>query len=192
MNPSINPYVSKPIRSIQESLRRIAQSEGSIPPVIPDGVFGEQTRAAVLAFQENRGLPTTGRIDLVTWEAITARHREIVKAENPPRPAGLYPSADFTIQVGESNVHLFSITGVLAGLAARFPQLGHVDQGDTYTVLTQGVVKNLQASFGVAEDGVITKAFWDLIGSLYEAAVASLPFGFQQEGEPEEGTGIGM
>lgn len=35
-----------------------------------DGIFGESTRAALMAFQESRGLEATGNADLDTWMAL--------------------------------------------------------------------------------------------------------------------------
>ena len=42
----------------------------TIPPVSVDGVFGQATRAAVLAAQRRFGLPETGSVDAITWDEI--------------------------------------------------------------------------------------------------------------------------
>ena len=41
-----------------------------IPPVSIDGIFGANTRNAVIAAQRRFGLPQTGVVDFDTWEAI--------------------------------------------------------------------------------------------------------------------------
>ena len=41
-----------------------------IPPVSIDGIYGNATRAAVLAAQRRFGLPETGIIDTQTWNEI--------------------------------------------------------------------------------------------------------------------------
>ena len=41
-----------------------------IPPVSIDGIFGANTRNAVVAAQRRFGLPQTGVVDFDTWEAI--------------------------------------------------------------------------------------------------------------------------
>ena len=35
-----------------------------------DGFYGDQTRAAVLAFQQAGGLPASGDVDCATWAAL--------------------------------------------------------------------------------------------------------------------------
>ena len=41
-----------------------------IPPIAVDGIFGNATRAAVLAAQRRFGLPQTGIVDFRTWDEI--------------------------------------------------------------------------------------------------------------------------
>lgn len=38
-----------------------------------DGLYGEQTRAGVMAFQQTRGLPASGDVDCATWRALLAQ-----------------------------------------------------------------------------------------------------------------------
>jgi peptidoglycan hydrolase-like protein with peptidoglycan-binding domain len=42
----------------------------SIPPVSVDGIYGSNTRAAVLAAQRRFRLPETGTVGTQTWDAI--------------------------------------------------------------------------------------------------------------------------
>jgi hypothetical protein len=46
-----------------------------LPVGAPDGLYGEQTRAAVEAFQRERGLSPTGDVDCATWQALLAGPR---------------------------------------------------------------------------------------------------------------------
>ena len=58
------------VRLIQEYLSAISPTFPSIPTLTPDGVFGSRTRDAVVAFQEEFGLPINGRVGAITWAAI--------------------------------------------------------------------------------------------------------------------------
>ena len=59
------------VRQMQEQLDTIADVYYSIPNLTADGIFGNQTRASVLAFQEQFDLPQTGIVDFATWYKIS-------------------------------------------------------------------------------------------------------------------------
>ena len=58
------------VRHLQYMLSVLSSHIPSIPPVNVDGVYGTQTRAAVLAAQRRFGLPETGTVGAQTWDAI--------------------------------------------------------------------------------------------------------------------------
>lgn len=53
------------VRQAQEKLARAGYLSGAA-----DGVYGSQTASAVRAFQQEKGLRATGRIDSATWKAL--------------------------------------------------------------------------------------------------------------------------
>ena len=62
---------SDDVRLLQEYLNYIARSFTSIPTVDTTGYFGPRTREAVIAFQEEFGLPISGTVSAITWNAVT-------------------------------------------------------------------------------------------------------------------------
>ena len=58
------------VEHLQYMLQVLSDYISEIPPVAIDGVFGPNTRNAVLAAQRRFGLPQTGVVDFDTWEAI--------------------------------------------------------------------------------------------------------------------------
>ena len=58
------------VRQIQEQLKVIAEAYPAIPKVGVDGIYGEQTKAAVRKFQNIFGLSETGITDYSTWYKI--------------------------------------------------------------------------------------------------------------------------
>ncbi len=58
------------VRLLQYMLSVLSEYISSIPPVTVDGIFGQATRAAVLAAQRRFALPETGSVDAATWDAI--------------------------------------------------------------------------------------------------------------------------
>lgn len=58
------------VSQLQQAMNGIAQLYCVADFVPNDGVYGESTRDAVLAFQQGLGLPPTGVVDLNTWNKI--------------------------------------------------------------------------------------------------------------------------
>ncbi len=65
----------KVVRNAQTELQKRGYNPGAI-----DGVYGPQTRAAVLKFQADKALPQTGDLDLNTMEKLNVGGVEALKA----------------------------------------------------------------------------------------------------------------
>lgn len=61
---------------IQEMLSYLSLVIPSIPPISEQGVFGEETEKAVIAFQNMVGLEPTGIVNEVTWNELYRIYRE--------------------------------------------------------------------------------------------------------------------
>ena len=59
------------VRQMQEQLNRIAKAYSSIPTLVVDGIYGQNTRNAVEKFQKIFDLPVTGVVDYRTWYKIS-------------------------------------------------------------------------------------------------------------------------
>ena len=73
------------VRQLQEQLDTIAEVYSAIPRIAADGIYGQRTQAAVLAFQNIFGLPQTGVVDFRTWYKVSQIYVGIT------RIAELYP-----------------------------------------------------------------------------------------------------
>lgn len=58
------------VEHLQYMLSVLSAYISEIPPVTIDGIFGNATRAAVIAAQRRFGLPQTGIVDFDTWDEI--------------------------------------------------------------------------------------------------------------------------
>ena len=58
------------VEHLQYMLSVLSAYIPEIPPVNIDGIFGNATRAAVIAAQRRFGLPQTGIVDFLTWDEI--------------------------------------------------------------------------------------------------------------------------
>ena len=62
------------VRQLQEQLNLIGEFYNAIPPVEPDGIYGEQTAEAVRKFQKIFDMPQTGVVDFATWYQISGKY----------------------------------------------------------------------------------------------------------------------
>lgn len=58
------------VRQLQYMLSVLSSYIPEIPPLAVDGIYGQRTRAAVLAAQRRFQLPETGSVDPTTWDEI--------------------------------------------------------------------------------------------------------------------------
>ncbi len=70
------------VRLLQEYLSTLSEVYTEIPPVEGNGIFGSATRSAVQAAQSLFGLPVTGIVDALTWDAITDAYVDVVYSQS--------------------------------------------------------------------------------------------------------------
>ncbi|MBR5540011.1 MAG: peptidoglycan-binding protein [Clostridia bacterium] len=82
----VAPYPGTPLTNgsqgeyvvfLQTYLNRIAETYPAIPIVIVDGVFGDATEAAVIAFQREFGLSPNGLVGPITWDRIAGLYEDL-------------------------------------------------------------------------------------------------------------------
>ena len=89
------------VRQLQYMLSVLSSYIQSIPPVTVDGVYGQATRAAVLAFQRRYSLPETGTVGEATWDTLYDQYSGI---ENTSfRSAERFPSGQTDNAVAAGN-----------------------------------------------------------------------------------------
>lgn len=169
---TLNPGYGQPVRSLQTFLRTISRYYTQIPPVIPDGVFGVQTRNAVIRFQAAFALPVTGQVDNDVWDKIITVYDSLTETVREPNPAVIFPSAQTAIQPGERHESLYPIQGILLQITNRFPSLGTVNVTGVHDEDSVNTVKNIQCVSGLCPNGVLDRFAWDRIAKIHEVFVS--------------------
>lgn len=100
------------VTALQESLAKLDYSLGD-----KDGDFANLTRDAVLAFQADNGLSTTGEMDDGTWKALsTASPRPLARARTTITAADLAKKGSSTILQANRTKNLGWLSGILGVL----------------------------------------------------------------------------
>ncbi|MBP3936863.1 MAG: peptidoglycan-binding protein [Clostridia bacterium] len=66
------------VTQVQQYLNAIGETFTQIPVVPVNGVFGNQTQAAVIAFQELEGLEPNGIVGAVTWNELVSEYSDLM------------------------------------------------------------------------------------------------------------------
>jgi peptidoglycan hydrolase-like protein with peptidoglycan-binding domain len=78
------------VRLLQSYLNEIARSYPSVPTVPEDGIYGNETLAAVSAFETQFGYPqTAGTVNSITWDAIASIYEDLSRGSRVRE--GQYP-----------------------------------------------------------------------------------------------------
>ncbi len=167
MARTLEPITGEPIRSLQTFLRKISYSR-DIPTVVPDGIFGSQTRNSVEGFQTLYGLPVTGEADFDTWNKIIEVFDEVTEETMPPQRLLIFPEETYIIDVGSEDEFLYVIQGamkVISDNVENVPGLNITGIHDNESVET---TKSIQKIAGIDENGIIDKKTVNAITDVYE------------------------
>ena len=168
---NINPILGQSVRSLQTFLRQIAYIYQDIPLVIPDGIYGVQTEAAVKAFQNKFDLSITGIVDLETWNLIVDTYQCIMEFQVTPSCINIFPSAQRVFFPGDSSPHLIPIQAIMLTISNEFPNLSTLAVNGNHTGNSILITQDLQKVFGMDPTGIIEKRFWERLVNLYQSHI---------------------
>lgn len=153
------------IMELQRYLHGIDMQRGKAPAVIPDGIYGKRTRAAVSDFQRENGIPVTGKTDSETWDAIV---NEYVRKMNKPSAVNVFPSPDYVCGIGCGGVLVWVIQLMLSELGRRYDNMAEIGVNGDYTAETAAAVRGFQRICGVNITGDVNCETWNLLVGCYD------------------------
>ena len=165
-------FVNQPIRSLQTMLRVLSEDNNDmLPSIIPDGIYGAQTRQAVAAFQRKYGIPITGVTDQSTWDRIVAEHAPALIRLGPAEPLQLILNPNQIIRRGEAHPYLFLVQGMLLTLSDIY---GSILPPGITGVLDEATAQSLdsfQYLSALPQTGELDKITWKHLALQYPLAV---------------------
>ena len=179
--------VGDDVRTVQIRLNRIAQNYPAIPKIVQtDGIFVEDTEAAVRAFQEIFNLTPDGVVGRATWYEIQAIYAG-VKRLNELDSEGIrleevtkqFPRV---LREGDSGTGVLSLQYYLSFLAAYYNTIPAVSIDGTFGPATRAAVVDLQSTFGLLPDGVVGPETWETMYRAYLGIVGTVPEEFTVSG----------
>lgn len=156
-----------PIHDLQTMLRTVVPEQG----LSRDGIYGPETKAAVSAFQRQRGMPETGITDEKTWEALKESYKaqEVLRA--PAEPLLLILQPGQVIRKDSENLHLYLVQGMLLALGRLDPELPLPNVNGRLDAQTAAALLWLQRLSGLEETGELDKNTWRHLAKQYRLMI---------------------
>lgn len=173
------------VRTIQIRLNRISNNFPSIPKIVQaDGIYLEDTEAAVRQFQEIFGLPADGIVGRSTWYAI-GRIYASVKRLNELNSEGItlqevtkqYPEV---LRLGSRGIGVSNLQYFLDYLSAFYDTIPPLTIDGVFGSSTEQAVKDAQKTLGITEDGVVGELTWNAIYNAYLGVLEGIPIQYTE------------
>lgn len=153
-----------PVRTLQFYLRILSNFIPTMPFVADDGVFGQSTRDAVIAFQTYAGLSPDGVVGRTTWNALINAYDDIESTlRNEYNIASSLPSPGNFLTTGSTGNAVELIQRYLQKIARSDSRVPPVSVDGVYGEGTAAAVREIQRQFGLTQTGAIGPLTWDAI-----------------------------
>ncbi len=171
------------VRILQLRLNRISDNYPSIPKIATvDGVFAEDTEAAVTRFQEIFGLSPDGIVGNSTWYSVN-RIYNAVKRLNELDSEGIrleevtkqYPGV---LSLGSLGLGVSNLQYFLLYLSRFYSSITPLIIDGIFGNETRQSVISAQNTFGLTEDGVVGESTWNAIYNAYRGIVDTIPLNY--------------
>ena len=173
----IPPFPGSPLRIgsrgndvllIQRRLNGLAEVHPSIPRLTEDGIFGNGTHAAVVAFQNLFGLTPDGIVGRITWGRIMEEYNVLGSTPNSP------PFPGVSLRTGSTGDNVLIMQSFLNRIAQTHTQLPTLVPDGVFGSRTHNAVLAFQRLFGLTADGIIGPMTWQAIVDEYNRLNGSI------------------
>ena len=163
-------FIQQPVRSLQTMLRVLSEHDRNHPTVVPDGIYGQSTVAAVSAFQQMHGLPVTGVADQDTWDAIVAEYDIALIHVNQAEPLEILLNPNEVLRKGDDTPNIYLIQAVLTVLSEVYASVSRPKFSGVLDDLTADSLASFQALAGLPMTGELDKITWKQLALHYPLA----------------------
>ncbi len=157
-----------PVRVLQYYLALIAAYNNAVPAPAIDGVFGQNTFDAVIAFQREYGLTQSGVVDEATWNKLSQVYLGIIESLPEQFPEGIrvpYPGTPLT--QGSQGEAVRTLQMRLSYIADYVPGVVKVEPTGYFGPQTVEAVNSFYRDAGLPERGFVGPGVWKLIEDTY-------------------------
>lgn len=150
---------------IQNALNTVSSQFGVIPVVVVDGLFGNGTKEAVIAFQRQFDLAPDGIVGIATWDLLLQTANNIDQGDEPS--SGLPPFPGTALRLGSRGNDVQLIQQRLKDISIYYTSIPNISADGIYGAGTESAVTAFQRLMGIPADGIVGQQTWYLINQTY-------------------------
>ena len=152
---------------LQSFLSNIGKLDSDISKIVPDGIFAEETTAAVKSFQRKYGLQETGTVNFETWEMIKSKNSEAVFTAAEPLQIVRITDDNLPLVKGMDNNLVYTLHLMLSHVASRYDNFSSLPLQSLFDENTEREVKRWQRVISHTESGRVDKITWNSLAEFY-------------------------
>lgn len=161
---------SEGVLVLQYFLEFIALYLPTVQTVTPDGIFGENTRASVISFQNTYGLTPDGIVDRAVWNRIMNTYYNTLSAVDYSFTEGAtLPFGGRIITVGTEGEDVLALQEYLNFISDSFPEIPKTVPDGIFGPGTERQISAFRSRFGIeGPSDRVGAVLWGEITSLYD------------------------
>lgn len=164
-----------PVRAAQYYLRILSAYYPGQPSLTVDGVFGQGTQRAVIAWQQHAGLTADGVIGRLTWQSIY-QNAMTMASSGSVATARTAPDFTATLAPGDSGTDVLWLSRTMQFLASWLDGIQPPDSQTLYFGDSlEASVKSAQQTFDLPESGVVDADDWATFNAAALALLSATP-----------------
>lgn len=157
------------VRELQYLLNLVSEFVNTVPSVTIDGIFGENTAAAVRAYQSVAELPVTGVVEVDTWESLYRAYQGILAILPEDYGGVIEPYPGYPLTRGQRGEDVRLLQNYLNFISDIYTEIPKIAVDGDFGPSTEAAVKAYQQIFGIPVTGVVGAGTWDSIANTYSS-----------------------
>lgn len=163
-------FLCQSIRSLQSMLRVIAENDSNFMSIVPDGIYGPDTRNAVTRFQQNHALSATGVTNQETWDAVVEQYEHAIVEQDSAQPLEIILNPNEVMHKGDENANLYLVQAMLRVIADGYRCLTPPEATGILDDATGLALEAFQQMCGLPMTGDLDKNTWRHLALHYPKA----------------------
>ncbi len=162
-----------PVSLLQYFLNFVSAFTTDFTDIPINGIYDGATVELVMDFQNYTGLPTTGVVDELTWNALIDEYRGIIQSLPPSAYEGVArPFPGFVLRIGSEGEDVRTLQEYINVLSTAYDSIPEITVDGIFDEETRNAVYAIQTLFDLTVDGTVGAITWSKIADEYNDIVA--------------------